>query len=87
MVDVCRPRPVEGDESASIDCPAENIFWNEDALIPQQDLTGPCGVCSVFAFTYPLKPIPIRVVTVFEPFVDEEICSVAVEGFTTQLGH
>ena len=85
MVDVCRPRPVEGDESASIDRPAEDIFWNEDAFIPQQDLTGPRGVCSVFAFAYPLKPIPIRVVSVFEPFIDEKIRRVAIEGLADEL--
>lgn len=87
MIYVCRPRPVKWDKPPRVHRPAENILWDENAFIPEQDLTRSRGVCSVFAFSDPLKPVPVRVIAMFEPFVDEEICSVAVERFANKFCH
>lgn len=84
---MCRPCPIQWNEPPCVDRPAENILWDKNALIPEQNLTPSRGICSVFAFPDSLKPIPVRVVAMFEPFVDEEICGVAVEGFADQLCH
>ena len=79
------PCSVEGDQAPSIHGPAEDILWDEDTLVPKEYLALLCGVCDVFSFADSLEPIPIRVVPVFEPFIDEEIRRVAIEGFADEL--
>ena len=85
VVDVCGPRSVEGDQAPSVYSPAENVLWDENSLTPKEYLVLFHGIRDVFSFTDPLEPIPIRVVSMFEPFIDEEIGRVAIEGFADKL--
>jgi hypothetical protein len=87
VVYVCRPCPVERDKSKGIHRPAENIFWDKNAFVPEQNLTLPRGVCSMFALTDPLEPIPVRVIAMFQPLVNKEIRGIAFESFTDELSH
>lgn len=79
------PRSVEGNQTPSIHGPAEYVLWHENPLIPEEYLTLRRGVRDVFPFAHPLEPIPIRVVTVLEPFIDEEIRRVTIEGLADEL--
>ena len=85
MVDVGGPRSVEGDQTPCVHGPAEDVLWNEDPLIPKEYLALFRGIGDMLSFADSLEPVPIRVVTVFEPFVDEEIRRVAIEGFADEL--
>lgn len=87
MVDMSRPRSVEGDQTPSIHGPTEDVLWDEGPLVPKEHLTLLSGVRNVFSFTDSLEPIPVRVVSVFEPFIDEEICRVAIERLADELRH
>ena len=68
---MCGPCSVEGDQAPSIHGPAEDVLWDENPLVPKQHLTLLRSIGDVFSFANPLEPIPIRVVSVFEPFIDE----------------
>ena len=81
------PCSVEGDQAPSIDSPAEDILWDEDPLVPKKHLALLCGVGDVFSLADPLEPVPIRVVSMFEPFIDEQIRRVAIEGLADEFGH
>jgi len=85
VIDVRCPCSVEGDQAPSIHGPAEDVLWYENPLVPKEYLALLCGVRDVFSFTDSLEPIPIRVVPVFEPLIDEEIRRVTIEGFANEL--
>lgn len=85
VVDVGSPCSVEGDQAPSIYGPAEDILWDKDPLVPEEDLVLLCGIRDVLSFADPLEPIPIRVVPVLEPFIDEKIRRVAIEGLADEL--
>ncbi len=80
VVDVGRPRPVEGYESPRVDSAAEDVLGNEFAFAPDDGLLV-LGVC-VLAFSDLAKPLVVSVVSraaVFEPFVDEHVGGIVVE--------
>ena len=85
MVDMSGPCPVERDQAPSIHGPTEDVFWDESSLVPKEYLSFLRSIRDVFSFADSLEPIPIRVVPVFEPFIDEEICRVAIEGLADEL--
>jgi len=85
MVDMGGPRSVEGNQPPCVHGPAEDIFWDEDPLVPKENLALFRGICDVLSFADSLEPVPIRVVTVLEPFIDEEIRRVAIEGLADEL--
>lgn len=82
-----RPGSVEGDQTPSIDGPAEDVLWDERLLVPKEDLTFFRSISDVFSFPDSFEPVPIRVVSVFEPFIDEEICRVAIESLADEFRH
>jgi len=81
------PGPVEGDQAPSVHGPTEDVLWDENPLVPEEYLALFRSIRDVFSFADPLKPIPIRVVSVFEPFIDEKIRRVAIEGLADELRH
>lgn len=85
VVDMSRPCSVEGDQTPCIHGPTEDVLWDEGSLVPQEHLPLLGGVRNVLSFTNPLEPVPIRVVSVFEPFIDEEICRVTIESLANEL--
>ena len=86
VVNVSRPGPVEWNESASIDGATKDIFWDEVSFIPSNNLASE-GVSSVLALPYILEPFPVRVVAVFKPLVDEDVCGIMVERFANEFAH
>jgi len=80
-----RPRSVEWDQTPSVHGPTEDVLWDECPLIPKENLALLHGIRNMLSFTDSLKPIPVRVVSVLEPFIDEEICRVAIEGLADEL--
>jgi len=85
VVDVRGPSSVEGDQAPSIHGPAEDVLWHKDPLAPKEYLAFLRSIRDVFSFADPLEPVPIRVVSVLEPFIDEEICRVAIKGLADEL--
>ena len=79
------PSSVEGNQAPSVYSPAEDVLWDENTLVPEEYLALFRRVCDVFSLADSLEPIPIRVVSVFEPFIDEEIRRVAIEGLADEL--
>jgi len=82
---MCGPRPVEGDQAPSIHGPTEDVLWDENPFVPKEYLALFSCIRDVFSFADSLEPIPIRVVSVLEPFIDEEIRRVAIEGLADEL--
>ena len=85
VVDVSGPSSVKGNQAPSVYSPAEDVFWDENTLVPEEYLALFRRVYDVFSLADSLEPIPIRVVSVFEPFIDEEIRRVAIEGLADEL--
>ena len=79
------PSSVEGDQAPSVHSPAKDVLWDENTLVPEEYLALFRRIRDVFSFTDSLEPIPVRVVSVFEPFIDEEIRRVAIEGLADEL--
>ena len=80
VVDMRSPCSVEWDQAPSVHSPAEDVLWHEDSLVPKKHLALLRSIGDVFSFADSLEPIPIRVVSMLEPFIDEEIRRVAIEG-------
>ena len=85
VVDVRGPRPVEGDQAPSIHRPTEDVLWHENPLVPEKYLILFRDIGDVFSLADSLEPVPVRVVSVLEPFIDEEICRVAIEGLADEF--
>ena len=85
VIDVGCPCSVERDQASRIHGPTEDVLGHEGPLTPKEHLALLRGIRDVFSFTNSLEPIPVRVVSVLEPFIDEEICRVAIEGFADEL--
>ena len=81
-----RPRPVEGDETPCINGSTEDILRYEISLIPDQDLF-PEGMRCMLSLPDAHKPLPIRVVVMLEPLIDEHIRSIMIESLADQLAH
>jgi hypothetical protein len=69
MIHVGIPGPVERNEPPCVHRSAEHVLWDKISFIPQERLIAQ-GSRGVFPLSHAIKPIPIRVVAVFEPFVD-----------------
>ena len=84
---MCGPGSVKGNQTPSIHCPAEDVLWDEDPLVPEKYLALLRSICDVFSFADSLEPVPIRVVSMLQPFIDEEIRRVAIEGLADEFRH
>jgi len=79
------PGSVEGDQAPSIHGPAEDVLWHKDPLAPKEHLAFLRNIRDVLSFADSLEPVPVRVVSVLEPFIDEKICRVAIEGLADKF--
>ena len=85
IIDVCFPCSIERYQSPSVDCPAEDIFWNKIPFVPEQRLL---MIVCVFSLANAHKPVMVSVVGVssmFEPFVDEHVGFIVVERVFDEL--
>ena len=87
MIDVRRPCSIEWDETTTVHSPTKHIFRHEVALVPHKKLTARCSVVAqrMLSLANATKPVPIRVILVFEPFVDEHICSIVIKNFASEF--
>jgi hypothetical protein len=80
---VCRPCPIQWDQPSGVDSPAENVFRDEFAFVPNKILaTVLDGVLSLPNTT---KPVPVRVIAVFEPFVDEQVGGIMAQALAHEF--
>ena len=86
MVDMGCPSSIDRNQASSVHSPAENVLRNEFALIPNERLT-PVSIRCMFPLAYATKPIPVRVIVMLQPFVDETIGALVIKSFAHQLAH
>jgi len=77
-----RPSPIEWDQPSTVDSPAEDVFGHELALVPHKKLV---VFASMLSLANTLKPVPIRVIAVFEPFVDKQIGGSMIQTLAHQF--
>ena len=82
VVDMSCPCPIEWNQPSTVDSPAKYVLWHEFTLVPYEELAVLC-IDGMFPLTNTLKPIPIRVVMVFEPFVNKHVGGRVVQALIT----
>lgn len=86
MIDMRRPRSIEWDETTTIHSPTKDVFRHEIALVPHKKLTAWNLVTQrMLSLANTAKPVPVRVVLVFEPFVNKHICSIVIKTFANEF--
>ena len=83
------PCTVEGDHASGVYRPHENVLRNKVALAPSQQLFPALQRAQgrVSAFAHAHKPLPVRVVAVLQPLVDQHVRRVVVQRFTDEFAH
>lgn len=61
MIDMCCPCSIQGDQSTTVHSPAKDVFWDEFALIPHEELVD-LPIDSMLSLANAMKPVPVRVV-------------------------
>lgn len=86
MIHVGRPRPVQRNETPSVDGATKEVFRDEFAFVPSEHLA-----FEALRDNLPLaqlaEPVEIRVVAVLQPFVDEHVRYVVIESFANKFAH
>lgn len=77
------PCPIQWDQPPAVDSPAEDIFWHEFPLVPYNKLASLS--VSVLPLANTTKPVPVRVIAVLEPFVDEHVGCIVVQSFAHEF--
>ena len=89
MIDVGRPRPVQGYQPPRVDRPAEHVFWQKLALVPGDNLLQLGRYTMVVpSFADIPEPFMVRIVcatAVVEPLFDEHIGAIVIEGGIDEL--
>ena len=89
VVHVRRPRTVEGYKSCSIHGAHKDVLRDKIAFAPSQQMitTLQTMQCRVPALAHMHEPVPVRVIAMLEPFVDEHVGRVVVESFADEFAH
>ena len=89
MVYMCGPGTIERYEPRGVDGTHEDVLRDEIALAPSEQLIStPEGAQRrVPALAHAQEPVPVRVVAVLEPFVDQDVGRVVVERLADELAH
>jgi hypothetical protein len=89
MVYMRGPSTVEGYKPCGVDGTHEDVLWDEIAFTPNKQLitTSQRAQRRVSAFAHAQEPIPVRVVAVLEPFVDQHVGRVVVERLADEFAH
>ena len=84
-----RPRTVEGYKPCSVHGAHKYVLRDKIAFAPSKQLFSSLQTmqCRMPALTYMHKPVPIRVIAMLEPFVDEHVGRVVVESFADEFAH
>jgi len=83
---MCRPCPIQGDQSTSVDSPAKDVFGYEFALVPHKKLVEFAIDC-MLSLADSAEPVPVSVIAVFEPFINEHVGRIVVEAFAHKFTH
>ena len=83
------PCTVERDHASSVYGAHEDVLRDKVALAPGKHLFSALQSMQgrVSAFAHAHEPVPVRVVAVLEPLVDEHVGRVVVEGFADEFAH
>jgi len=83
------PGTVEGYQPSGVNGAHEDVLRHEIALTPSEQLLAALqGVQRrVPTLAHAQKPVPVRVVAVLQPLVDEHVGRVVVERFTDKFAH
>jgi hypothetical protein len=75
VVHMRRPRTVEGYKPCSVHGAHKDVLRDKITFAPSKQLFSSLQTmhCRVPALTHMHKPIPVRVIAMFEPFVDEHV--------------
>ena len=89
MVHVRGPGTIQGYEPCGVDSAHEDVLRHKVSLAPSEQLVPAPGRAQrrVPALPHAQKPVPVRVVAVLEPFVDQHVRRVVVERLADQLAH
>lgn len=89
MVYMCGPGTIERYEPRGVDGTHEDVLRDEIALAPSEQLIStPEGAQRrVSALAHAQEPVPVRVVAVLEPLVDQDVGRVVVERLADELAH
>ena len=83
------PRTVEGYKPCCVHGSHKDVLWYEVAFAPGKQLFSSLQRVQrrVPALTHMHKPVPVRVVAVLQPFVDEHVGRVVVKCFADEFAH
>jgi hypothetical protein len=84
-----RPRTVEGYKPCSVHGAHKDVLRDKIALAPSKQLFSSLQTvqCRMPALAHMHKPVPVRVIAVLEPFVDEHVGRVVIESFADEFAH
>lgn len=81
-----RPCSIQRDQSTSVDSPAKDVFGHEFALVPYKKLAD-SAIDSMLSLADTTEPVPIGVVAVFEPLINEHIGCIVVKTLAHEFAH
>ena len=89
MVHMRGPGTVEGYKPRGVDGTHEDVLGDEIALAPGEQLIPASERAQrrVSALAHAQEPVPVRVVAVLEPLVDQHVGRVVVERLADQFAH
>ena len=89
VVHVRGPSTIERYEPRGVDGTHEDVLGDEIALAPSEQLipTPEGAQCRVPALAHAQEPVPVRVVAVLEPLVDQDVGRVVVERLADEFAH
>lgn len=86
VIDMGRPCSIQRDQSTSVDSPAKDVFGHEFALVPHKKLAD-SAVDSMLSLADTAEPVPVGVVAVFKPFINEHIGGIVVKTLANEFAH
>jgi hypothetical protein len=89
VVHMGSPGTVEGYEPRGVDRTHEDVLWDKVAFAPSEQLVAASerAQSRVSALAHAQEPVPVRVVAVFEPLVDQHVGRVVVERLADEFAH
>ena len=89
MVHMRRPGTVEGYKPCCVHGAHKDVLRDKVAFAPSKQLFSSLESmqCGVPALAHMHKPVPVRVISMFESFVDEHVGRVVVKSFADEFGH
>jgi hypothetical protein len=86
VINMGGPGPIEWYQASRIHRPTKNVLGDKLALVPDEHLAA-LSVRCMLSLPYAAKPIPVRVIAMFKPLVNQAIGAFVVKGLAHQLAH